>query len=473
TFLKNQSCFNSLPDNSVGNYYAGHVPAGTYFYSSFDPANLSLNFLTIVDQVEEIIGTLYFKTLSDINLDDFSSKLSTLQNYLLQLNNVFLQFESTQKKDNYFVDYEEKLNLFNDIIDSCFVDQFSTLSNEYNSRVKLLKQQMLFPNYYKKHRGMEHKAGVPKGGTFIIVYNAPATKQSPNAPTVAVNNNLSAKVKSSAKFASSANIASSTSISEAELKQRIQSSFGDVVAMDPEFLTRAISILSPTMSRMSLSPSIADNAVIADFYLPYLCCSDCAPVNYILPAKEDVLFDIQPNTFLFDDAHNYPFNTNNSVTPEDFDSAANPGGLNLITENNKLNLHPAMDIKSTLVTTLTYKGISIPITIVVPDASFTINVKNDATGQPQIFLAAKNSDATTYEWIVNDKENIFEGKAEPAAVALSDLQRATDANEFKIEFIITYVINENTSSDDKTTSLTSDLIMKHADKGPFNPDDVQ
>lgn len=473
TFLQNQPCFTSIADNSVGKYYVGHVPAGTFFFSSFDPANLSLNFLTIVDQVEEIIGTLYFKTLSNMNVDDFSSKLSTLQNYLLQLNNVFLQFESTQKKENYFVDYEEKLNLFNDIIDSCFVDKFSTLSNEYNARVKLLKQQMLFPNYYKKHRGMEHKAGVPKGGTFIIVYNAPATKQSPNTPTVAVNNNLSAIVKSSANIASSVNIASSATLSETELKQRLQSSFSDVVAMDPGFLTRAMSILSPSISRVTLSPSIPDNAVIADFYLPYLCCSDCAPVNYILPAKEDVLFDIQPNTFLFDDAHNYPFLTNASVTPEDFDSTANPGKLNLLTENNKLNLHPAMEIKSTLVTTLTYKGITIPITIVVPDASFTINVKNDATGQPQIFLAAKNTDATTYQWIVNGKENIFEGKAAPAPISLSDLQRATDSNEFKIEFIITYVINENTSSDDKTASITSDLIIKHADKGPFDPDNVQ
>ena len=479
TFLKNQSCFGSLADNSVGKYYVGHVPAGTFFFSSFDAANLSLNFLTIVDLIEEVIGTLYYKTLSNINLDDFTTKLSTLQNYLLQLNNVFLQFESTQKKENYFVDYEEKLNLFNDIIDSCFVEKFSTLSTEYNARVKLLKQQLLFPNYYKKHQGMEHKAGVPKGGTFIMVYNAPAAKQSPNRPTVAGNNNLSAIVKSSANIASSANnasiskIASSATLSENELKVRLQSSFSDVMAMDPGFLNRAISILSPSLSRVKLSPSIADNVVIADFYLPYLCCSDCAPVNYILPPKEDIIFDIQPNTFLFDDAHNYPFNTNASVTPEDFDSTANPGKLNLLLENNKLNLHPAMEIKSTLVTKLTYKDITIPITIVVPDASFTINVKNDATGQPQIFLAAKNTDATTYQWFVNDKENIFDGKAEPAPVALSDLQRATDSNQFKIEFVITYVINENTSSDDKTASLTSDLIVKHADKGPFDSDHVE
>jgi hypothetical protein len=463
TFLKQEGCFNNLADNSVGKYYAQHVPSGTYFFSSFDAANLSNNFLTIVDLIEEVVSTLYFASLSSINTNNFSEKISTLQNYLLQLNNVFLQFEGDQKKENLFADFEENMDLFDEVIDNCFTDKFSSLKNEYNARIKLIKQQVLFSNYYNQHRGMEHKAGVPKGGTFVIVYNAPAPKQTSNTATTSNDTNTAA-------FNNLSNMSAQAKFSASELTQRLHASFSDVIEKDPEFINRAISILSPTFTAVALPPAIPDNVIIADFYLPYLCCSNCAPVTYVLPPKDDVIFDIQPNKFLFDDAHNYPFTAAPGISPTDFNSTSNPGNLNLLMEDNTLKLHPAMDIKTTLKdTALTYKSKTIFITIVVPDASFTVNVTTDVTGAPLVALAAKNTDATTYQWLVNDKENIFENKANPAPVALNTLEQETGSNEFRIEFIITYVINDNTSSDDKKAILKVDDILKNLNKGAFEP----
>lgn len=456
TFLKQQTCFNNIAANSVGKFYAQHPPSGTYFFASFDAANLSNNFLTITDLIEEIISSLYFTSLSSLNVDTLKSKISSLQNYLLQLNNVFLQFEENQKTENLFADFEEHIDLFDEIISSCFGDEFSSLKNEYTNRVTRIKQQMLFTNYYNQHRGMEHKAGVPKGGTFVIVYNAPAPVQT----TTNTQTNFAAlnEAKTSLQM----------NISSAELTQRLKSTFSDVITRDPEFINRAISVLSPAFSAVAAQSSIADNAVIADFYLPYQCCSDCAPVTFILPRQEDtVVFDIQPNRFLFDDAHNYPFTSNATVLPADFNSTTNPGGLNLLSDNNKLNLHPAMDIQSTLNTTLTYKNKTINITIVKPDASFTINVTTQVTGEPQIVLAAKNTDATSYQWLVNEKEDVFESKADPSPVALNILQQVTDSNEFTLELIITYDINDDTSADDKKVLLTIALVKKNINKGPF------
>ncbi|MEP6465172.1 MAG: hypothetical protein ABJB05_02650 [Parafilimonas sp.] len=464
TFLKQQSCYPTLADNSAGKFYAQHVPSGTYFFSSFDATNLSNNFLTIVDLIEEVISSLYFASLSLVNIDNFSTKFTDLQNYLLQLNNVFLQFESDQKLQNFFTDFEEKMDLFDEIIDSCFIDQLSSLKNEYNERVKLIKQQMLFPNYYNSHRGLEHKAGVPKGGTFVIVYNVPAPKRTTNTISSNANANIAAANNLSKTFVQS-------SLTTEELTQRLQVSFSDVIAKDPGFINRAISILAPSFTAIASTPVIPDYAVIADFYLPYLCCSDCAPINYILTTpKDDVVFDLQPTKFLFNDAHNYPFTTNANVTPADFDATTNPGNLNLVIDNNKLSLHPAMDIKSTLTTTLTYKTVTIQqIIIVVPDASFTVNITTDVTGAILVALAAKHTDATTYEWIVNDKDGVFESKPNPTPVPFSTLQKVFDSNEFRIEFIITYVINDVTSGDEKKTLLTSDLIKKNLNKGPFEP----
>lgn len=474
TFLKQQACYSKLPANSVGVYYINHIPSGSYFFSSFDPSNLSNNFLTIVDLIEEIISTLYFTGLSTFNVDNFNAKMTALQNYLMQLNDVYLQYQVNTKDPNYFANYEENMDLFSDVIHSCYTDKFTSLKNEYTARVTRLKQQMLFSNYYNQHRGMEHKAGVPKGGTFVIVYNAPAVR-TPTTGLTATAASTSFTAAASRNVAAETNVAATNvkaeqSITSDDFKQRLQNSFSDIIAKDPTFIDRAIATFSPTLAAAVALPSIPDYAVIADFYLPYLCCSDCAPVTYVLPPEDKTVFDIQPRTFLYDDAHNYPFTTSETVTPADFDDTTNPGKLNLLAENDKLFLHPAMDINTTLKTTLTYDDIKLDITIIKPDASFTVNVQQIPSGEIMIALAAKNIDATSYEWLVNGKEGIFENKAIPAAVSFSVLQRATDSNEFNIELTVTYVLNDTTSSDTKTGILTSDIIKKNVDKGPFEPE---
>jgi len=43
---------------------------------------------------------------------------------------------------------------------------------------------------------------------------------------------------------------------------------------------------------------VADNQVVADFALPYLCCSDCPPMSFIVPKEkvenEDILMLVMP-----------------------------------------------------------------------------------------------------------------------------------------------------------------------------------
>jgi len=293
----------------------------------------------------------------------------------------------------------------------CLHTELLWLLKQILERIQEYESEMIFANYFKKHPGLEHKAGVPKGGTFVLVYSNANLAPQPVILMDRLNSGL------------------------------ITDSF--VAAKDP--------------------------VVIADFYIPYLCCNDCTPAVYLNLPENNVQFDIEPKRFLFDDAHNYPFATNQQVTPADFDASTNPGNLNLLMDNNTLSLHPAMDIKTTLNTTLTYKSIAIPITIVVPEASFTINITADVTGAPMVTLAAKNTDATTYQWLINGKEGLFESKANPVPVSLSILQNTSGSNEFSIEFIITYIINDNTSSDDKKALLTKDQITTNLGKGPFEP----
>jgi hypothetical protein len=71
--------------------------------------------------------------------------------------------------------------------------------------------------------------------------------------------------------------------------------------------------------------NIPEYAVVADFYLPYLCCSDCAPITYVLPKEPvDVLsINIQPTEFCNNDDKGYPV----SVSPEGGSLSASAGGV--------------------------------------------------------------------------------------------------------------------------------------------------
>lgn len=57
-------------------------------------------------------------------------------------------------------------------IDNCIYVRLFTLYHTYRWRRQYLKKNHLsiFKNFVKKYPGIEHQAGVPKGGTFIIVY---------------------------------------------------------------------------------------------------------------------------------------------------------------------------------------------------------------------------------------------------------------------------------------------------------------
>ena len=47
---------------------------------------------------------------------------------------------------------------------------FRVLSDLYNKRKDQVSGLRSFHGYAKKHPGMEHKGGVPRGGTFVLVY---------------------------------------------------------------------------------------------------------------------------------------------------------------------------------------------------------------------------------------------------------------------------------------------------------------
>src|SRR5690348_6205547 len=116
----------------------------------------------------------------------------------------------------------------------CSLDAFKELLALYGKLVNELRQANLFLNFSKNHPGLQHKAGVPMGGTFIVAYNDKGVKSSKADKTY-------------------------------------------------EKVTEAV----------------PDGTVVADFYLPYRCCSGEPAVVFQVtdaePEPEVVTLALQPN----------------------------------------------------------------------------------------------------------------------------------------------------------------------------------
>lgn len=109
-----------------------------------------------------------------------------------------------------------------EVLKNCLMARLQTLHEELEERKKKVDELVFFNKYVRKHPGITHKAGVPSGGTFILVFQETPSK--------------------SGKY--------------------------------------------PTKTRDSYS--IPERVVIADFFLPYRSSSDCAPLQFVMPAARPV-----------------------------------------------------------------------------------------------------------------------------------------------------------------------------------------
>lgn len=120
----------------------------------------------------------------------------------------------------------------------CAGDKLQSILDQIDARKLEILTGLELAQFAEEHPGMEHMAGVPKGGTFIMAYAFNETG----------------------------------------------------------------------------SGAIQDGTVIADFALPYLCCSDCRPVNFIVP-KNVVSLLLSSSVICIDPTSAEPITVSTTVTP--------------------------------------------------------------------------------------------------------------------------------------------------------------
>lgn len=228
-------------------------------------------------------------------LEDLESQSTALRNELVQvINNGDISTEDQTLA-------EDLIDHFDAVALSCKKGTFRAIYQEFTNRTEEIFASIFFSNYAEKNPGLQHKGGVPMGGTFVIVYNKADTGNDPVVITGILRNLAGGAIFSGFVTIKGTNISINCdasgffSITAPALPVVLQGvgfsfstffqQFSGEMLIDAETDFPVNFILNGQV--VNLPPSeegynIGEEIIIADFYLPYSCCSGCSPVNMVI-----------------------------------------------------------------------------------------------------------------------------------------------------------------------------------------------
>jgi PKD repeat protein len=352
---------------------------------------------------------------------------------------------------------EDVLDHLDALIFACKQAQFTALYKEYLSRWLYVMMLQKFGYFLQMHPGIQHKAGVTVGGTFILVYHQATedtdTTRPVNPATGAVlvdavanpvftgsgfimGSNVAdiqadavrtvraakEKVKTETKKVEAPAAAAPTAPAEdaatavqeraARSEELLRKSLAGSKINGSRHLQYLQSVLAEGDDTSELDPLIdelEDGIVIADFFLPYLCYSDCPPVNFILgdekEPEEKVTIGVKQTDYCSIDKTNYPI----EVSP----AGGTVTGEGVKATNSKFTFSPSnVDLQGnkqkSITLTYTKNSRSASTQVVVfqtPTASFTFG-----SGRVARIVRFTNTSnfADTFAWDFGDGEKSTE-----------------------------------------------------------------
>ncbi len=242
--------------------------------------------------------------MSPARINDYKLTVSTLCDRVeaYKKNMTRLLFNANTEVSYQRIGYEQQYALLlNQLsINCCAAKKMEVLLEEIQKRKLKILEKKLLSKFVEKHPGLEHKAGVKPGGTFIMVYKGKARPirpfgnlllAQPALSTLSVaNTNLL-----SSNFVANTRLSAGTGLTAATENISINPAIGPQV--NPNLNLAALpdrndlTIFNPNvfdnLSDLFAQPiaNVSENTVVADFALPYTCCSDCSPVAFIVPKQ--------------------------------------------------------------------------------------------------------------------------------------------------------------------------------------------
>ncbi|MBD1363171.1 hypothetical protein IDJ77_05040 [Mucilaginibacter sp. ZT4R22] len=379
----------------LGNFSVAGAPAG-------NNAILGLGLLYYIEKLSETISS----DLSEFDIAQFTLRYTDMVKVATQIRDSMRQGNETGTMS------EDVLDHLDALIFACKQAQFKALYKEYLSRWLYVMMLQKFGYFLQMHPGIQHKAGVSIGGTFILVYHQVTEDNDATTPVnPATGAILGDAVANPVFFAEAAPLAKAVDAvktarpaakeapktgeaktTKAEAEQTVAQAKEAATLQSEQLLrkslagnkingSRHLQYLESVMAASegsgldSLINEIEDGTVIADFYLPYLCYSDCPPVNFILGNEkepdEKLTIEVKQKDYCSIDKTSYPID----VTP----AGGTVTGEGVKATTSKVSFSPsAVDMQGnkqkSITLTYTKDGQSASTQVVVfqtPTASFT------------------------------------------------------------------------------------------------------
>ena len=267
--------------------------------------------------------------------DDFTRVFNNL-NFLFMLHRFCLW---RGNRDNSFSDLAEDLIDHFDEINSLFLeDPFTVLFDEAHRRWEDAYKDLFFSKFAEDHPGIEHKGGVPKGGTFVMAYVDSSIFATPKPKGTRVEGLITKMTdykkifkvgeeketeifKSLQKTRGKKKRRARIRRPQVECKEDVEKVKGyvmDSIKKDMEsnmsssvkdyLLVNIGKYFDQNVEEVEQDGNVPEKVIIADFYLPYICCAQGAGINILIPSAE-----VQENTladFLTEDFNDNDFFTN-------------------------------------------------------------------------------------------------------------------------------------------------------------------
>ncbi len=184
-------------------------------------------------------------------------------------------------------------------------EAFKSMYDEYLHRYQEVQQKKFLTNFLLTNPGIQHKAGVPLGGTFILIYHddPPIIKHQwettgtatylDKEDTLLVSQDVLVQDKA---YAARTGQPLTFTEEVAEAYAILQTD--PIFALNPHFHTLVGALSGQVLDYHAhfdlltnkdaneiigqYVQGLPDGRIIADFFLPYRCCSDCGGVQYVL-----------------------------------------------------------------------------------------------------------------------------------------------------------------------------------------------
>ena len=246
----------------------------------------------------------------DITVRNLCDRVETFKKSMTSL---LFNKESSYVRKGYEEQYALLLNQLS--VNCCAAEKMKVLLAEVQERKRKILELKLLSKFVEKHSGLEHKAGVEPGGTFVMVYKGRTVA------TRAVTGLTDLISKTNLSIDSIKNVFERGTLTTNVGKEKI-----DITKLDPKvgIDIRDIGLIDVNLlDELLFRPiaNITENTVVADFALPYICCSDCSPVAFIVPKTTVSLRLPQDFVCLDEDTTPLPF----EVSPVDGIVAADVG----------------------------------------------------------------------------------------------------------------------------------------------------